>query len=82
MGYSGRGAIWKIAQIVIPKRGLVARGICCSRLAASRFLADKAGFGMTKRAFLRKLRHYRYSKGAWLYRFLIRSPYALVRGQP
>jgi len=26
-------------------------------LAASRFLADKAGFGMTRRAFLRKLHH-------------------------
>src|SRR5579862_5695095 len=30
-------------------------------LAASSFLADKAGFGMTRRAFLRNLTHYRIS---------------------
>jgi hypothetical protein len=29
-------------QIVIPKRGRIARGICCLA-AKSRFLADKAG---------------------------------------
>ena len=32
-------------RIVIPKRGTIARRICCFAAAASRFLADKAGFG-------------------------------------
>jgi hypothetical protein len=40
------------ARIIIPKRGLFARGIYCFALAASRFLADKAGFGMTRSGFV------------------------------
>jgi hypothetical protein len=41
--------------------GLSREESAVSQLAASRFLADKAGFGMTRRVFLRKLHYYRHS---------------------
>jgi hypothetical protein len=48
-------AIWVVVQfenlqrIVIPKRGIMREESAVSPLAGSRFLADKAGFGMTRR---------------------------------
>jgi len=38
----------EIKGLVIPKRGTIARGICCAAGEKSRFLADKPGFGMTR----------------------------------
>jgi hypothetical protein len=46
--------------IVIPKRGILARGICCFAADNNRFLADKTGFGMTGGGiYLRKMHDYR-----------------------
>jgi hypothetical protein len=41
--------------------GFSREGYAVSQLAASRFLADKAGFGMTRRVFLRQLHYSRHS---------------------
>jgi hypothetical protein len=69
-GMRRSGAIRNPQKIVIPKRGLIARGICCLLPAASRFLADASGFGMTRfRGYLRK--PYRYQNGATLTDFVI-----------
>jgi hypothetical protein len=34
-------------SIVIPKRGFVARGICCFAAGSKQILAGEPGFGMT-----------------------------------
>jgi hypothetical protein len=48
-----------LQRIVTPKRGIMREESAVSLLAESRFLADKAGFGMTRIGrFLRKLHHY------------------------